>query len=704
MATERYVEEWRTAGIITADQHMVLSAIARKERFSVFHELTALLYLGVVAFGAGLAWTVREHFANLGDAAILAAVGALFAGSLDYCVTRAQPYSNARVDAPTFAFDYVLYLGCLAFGVGLGYVEYRFHLLQDRWDQYLVASALLYFVLAYRFDNRFVLSLALSTLAAWFGIRLSTWWHLLPAAIRELAVAYGALVVAGGAATARLRVKPHFLDAFLHVGINAALIALDLWCHRARGGVAVAASAAGRVGGRGGVRRPLRAVRLRRLRRGLRLRRRQREHHARHPRCERAAHLLSRVGADGRRRARSRVAPVRTPAMRRYTDAEEERIRLRSAVRGWARAGLLAPAQVERIDGGLSTDLKCTNILLRVALAGFTALIVAAAVGLVFVSFHVRSETASAVLLAICGVACFCCADFLAGASRLYRFGVEETLAVLAAVLAAAAMGLLASASQGSTARLDAIVALATGAAAASVVYLRFGLVYAAIGAMVCAAVIPTQFDLSPAAHRACVAAIFAAVFLVARALYRSRGDDYPGDDYAALEAAACAGVYVALNLHLVDDFVPWPASDWSAFYWATYAATWAVPALAMADAIRAKDRALLIVGMAMALVTLATNKPYLDRPHQTWDPMLLGVLLIGAVVALRRWIASGPDQRRSGYTADRVHQGEVDLIQIAATTSVAWHDRVQNPPPADAPTSGFDGGRSAGGGAGASY
>ena len=95
---------------------------------------------------------------------------------------------------------------------------------------------MLYFALAYRFDNRFVLSLALSTLAAWFGIRLSTWGHLLPDALRELAVVYGALVVAGGVATSRLRVKRHFLDAYLHVGVNAALLALTSGAVEREGG------------------------------------------------------------------------------------------------------------------------------------------------------------------------------------------------------------------------------------------------------------------------------------------------------------------------------------------------------------------------------------------------------------------------------------------------------------------------------------
>jgi len=225
MTTERYLDEWRAAGIISAPQHAALTAVVRKDRFSVFLELNALLYLGVVAFGAGVAWTVREHFANLGDAAILLSLAALFGGSLFYCFTRSAPFSRGQVESPTFAFDYVLYLGSLAFGTALGYVEYRFQLLQGRWDDYLLASAALYFFLAYRFDNRFVLSLALSTLAGWFGVRLSA-WNVLPSGIRSLAVVYGVVVAGIGVVMHRTRIKAHFLDAYLHIGANAVLLAL----------------------------------------------------------------------------------------------------------------------------------------------------------------------------------------------------------------------------------------------------------------------------------------------------------------------------------------------------------------------------------------------------------------------------------------------------------------------------------------------
>ena len=220
------LDRWKSSGAIRAEQHAVLSALVRKERFTVFVELHTILYLGVVAAIAGVGWTIQTHFQGLGDAAILSALTLALAGSLYYCFTRGRGYSTGRVESPGFAFDYVLYLGCLVLGLELGYLEFRFQLLQESWDHYLLISACVFFALAYRFDNRFVLSLALSTLAGWFGLRLSDFHDLGGTSVRASALIYGSLVAAAGAGLYRAGIKKHFLDTYLHVAGNVLLMAL----------------------------------------------------------------------------------------------------------------------------------------------------------------------------------------------------------------------------------------------------------------------------------------------------------------------------------------------------------------------------------------------------------------------------------------------------------------------------------------------
>ena len=226
MTTLSRLEAWKENGSITPVQFDRISALVRKERFSVFIELNALFYLGVLSFIAGVGWSIQTYFADLGDAAILSSLTLLCVLSFYYCFSRAHPYSSGEVESADLAFDYVLYLGCLAFALELGYAETRFHLLHDYWDFYLLLSSLLFFALAYRFDNRLVLSLALSTLAAWFGVGLSRFAFSDGGSFRPYALAYGAVIAGVGSWLDRRGVKRHFTESYFHIAANVVLVAL----------------------------------------------------------------------------------------------------------------------------------------------------------------------------------------------------------------------------------------------------------------------------------------------------------------------------------------------------------------------------------------------------------------------------------------------------------------------------------------------
>ena len=220
------LEQWKESGAITSMQFDAISELVRKDRFSVFVELNALFYLGVLSFVAGVAWVIQTYLSTLGDTAILSGLTLLLCLSFSYCFSRALPYSPGQMESPNLAFDYVLYLGCLLFAVELAYLETRFHLMQSEWDYYLLFSSVLFFGLAYRFDNRFVLSLALSTLAGWFGLRISRFPFTYGQSLGPYALAYGVLVAGMGRWLDRRSIKKHFTETFLHIASNVLFVAL----------------------------------------------------------------------------------------------------------------------------------------------------------------------------------------------------------------------------------------------------------------------------------------------------------------------------------------------------------------------------------------------------------------------------------------------------------------------------------------------
>ncbi len=218
--------QWEEAGILSPEQHAFLAGLSRGEPLSVFLELNILLYAGILAFVGGLGWTVSTWSQQLGDVLVLAVLSAMLAGCSWYCFSRAPAWSPAETTSPSLVFDYVLYLASLLWSVELTYIETRFHLLSSQPDLYLLATAGLFFFLAYRFDNRLVLSLALSSLAGWFGLTISHWPSNQDEAYRQYAILYSLTVGGAGAVLQRWGIKPHFFGTYLNLAANVLFWAL----------------------------------------------------------------------------------------------------------------------------------------------------------------------------------------------------------------------------------------------------------------------------------------------------------------------------------------------------------------------------------------------------------------------------------------------------------------------------------------------
>ncbi|MEO5926077.1 MAG: DUF2157 domain-containing protein [Bryobacteraceae bacterium] len=220
MTIHARLKHWSESGTISAAQYAWLEGLARQEPVSIFLELNLLLYAGILAFVGGLGWTVSTWSQQLGDVVVVAVLSAIFGACLWYCFSRAEAWSAAEVRSPSLIFDYVLYLGALVWSLELTYLETRMHLFGGEWDVYLLASAALYFSLAYRLDNRFVLSLGFTSLAGWFGLTISHWPRHQDSEYRLYAILYSFVLVAIGLATRRWGVKAHFFGTYLNIAAN----------------------------------------------------------------------------------------------------------------------------------------------------------------------------------------------------------------------------------------------------------------------------------------------------------------------------------------------------------------------------------------------------------------------------------------------------------------------------------------------------
>ena len=222
---DELVSDLSTRGLLTQESARRIGELENHTHLPLVREIHALLYLGAALILAGVGATVKDRLDQLGPLTILAILGLAASSCFIYCFRVGRPFAPARVEAPTAAFDYLLYLACGLVGIFFSYLEWKWKLLGSWWDLYLFGSGLLFAALAYRFDNRLVLATGLLNLASWLGLRAGI-WNFLDTGAKPALIAYGAVLVALGAAASRGEIKPHFEGTYRTLGVHMALMTL----------------------------------------------------------------------------------------------------------------------------------------------------------------------------------------------------------------------------------------------------------------------------------------------------------------------------------------------------------------------------------------------------------------------------------------------------------------------------------------------
>jgi len=226
---EPELRELHAEGLI--DDATAARALARDcgRVFSLYAELRALLYVGVLLVMGGVGIILARNFERIGPLGLVLGMALL-------AVACAVPALRARRAgrALTVAAEYLLLLAVLLVSADLGYAERQFTLLGPLWSWHLLLLAVLHAAIAYAFASPLVLAASLTALAGWFGVgsTLGDALHVsysMPV-LGARALACAAVIVAWRYADRRVRPDSRFTDVFDHFAANLAFWGAIAWC------------------------------------------------------------------------------------------------------------------------------------------------------------------------------------------------------------------------------------------------------------------------------------------------------------------------------------------------------------------------------------------------------------------------------------------------------------------------------------------
>lgn len=227
MHTDPFLAELRDRGLLTPGQSAAIATDERTRPFSLHYEIRTLLYLGITLLSGGLGVLIYEHLDQIGHGVVVAVVALLMTACLTYAARHRQPFSWGLVPGNSLLADYLLLLGCLLFLVLEGYLQAQYALFGTRYGLALALPAVLFFGLAYRFDHRGVLSMAITALAAWVGLNtqpLAVFKNdFLTASVSRAAIGLGTVLLLAGWLSETQNRKAHFAYTYILLGGNLLL-------------------------------------------------------------------------------------------------------------------------------------------------------------------------------------------------------------------------------------------------------------------------------------------------------------------------------------------------------------------------------------------------------------------------------------------------------------------------------------------------
>jgi hypothetical protein len=217
------------AGIVSDGSLTKIKTASGKPLFSLHWELKTILYLGVLLLSSGIGILIYKNMDRIGHQAVLIFIALVCAGSFYYCLKKKLPFSLQKTASPNVFFDYILLLACLTFISFTGYIQFQYQVFGIRFGLATFIPMIVLFFSAYYFDNLAILSIAITSFAAWAGIVVTPAkilqqndFNSTPIIATGLAIAIILLLAA--LITKKRNLKAHFEFTYTNFGIHLLFI------------------------------------------------------------------------------------------------------------------------------------------------------------------------------------------------------------------------------------------------------------------------------------------------------------------------------------------------------------------------------------------------------------------------------------------------------------------------------------------------
>lgn len=210
-ATQSLLEK----NLISEEQFLQIQAYRSLNIFSLHNELRFLLYLSVLLFTSGMGILIYKNIDSIGHIAILSLLLVVTIICFYFCFKNADDFKKEKTSFVNPIFDYLLLTANILSCTFIGYLQYQYHPFGTHYGLATLIPTLISFFCAYYFDNKNVLSIAITGLAAFVGLSVSPQALLNNETYNTASLSYsgillGLALVLWTIYTSKIQLKKHF--------------------------------------------------------------------------------------------------------------------------------------------------------------------------------------------------------------------------------------------------------------------------------------------------------------------------------------------------------------------------------------------------------------------------------------------------------------------------------------------------------------
>ncbi|PWB19071.1 DUF2157 domain-containing protein [Flavobacterium sp. HTF] len=168
-ATQKLFEK----NFITEEQFSQIKNYRSLGIFSLNAELKMFLYLSVLLFTSGIGILIYENIDTIGHVAILSLLLIVTVVCFYYCFKNSVGFRKSETTFESPVLEYLVLLANILTCIFIGYLQVQYEPFGTHYGLATLIPTVVSFICAYYFDNKSVLTIAITGLAAYVGLSVT---------------------------------------------------------------------------------------------------------------------------------------------------------------------------------------------------------------------------------------------------------------------------------------------------------------------------------------------------------------------------------------------------------------------------------------------------------------------------------------------------------------------------------------------------